>query len=159
MATQLELVNEARLRLAILEDMGADSRLTGAWAGTPAGAGADAVVLDEAHSQAAGRFYSERVNLHEGDVQPLRNEYAEQISWLEQSTEFLVYQVTVEHSIMGDLLDLFVVPAEPEEWEAQRDALREGKARAYVVALDMPHDTGWWDIEFEIVDQTLIRVG
>lgn len=158
MPIQPELAAEARERLAILEHMGTDARLTGAWAGQPAH-GTENLELDDAHSQAAGRFYSERVNLREADIQPLRNEYGEQIAWLEQSTGGLVYQATVEHSIMGDLLDLFLVPAAPEEWEAQKEALREGKARAFVVALDMPHDTGWWDIEFEVVDAALIRVG
>ncbi len=159
MATQRELETEARARLAILSELGADTRLAGAWAGLPAAQGANGVALDDAHSQAAGRFYSERVNLREADIQPLRNEYSEHIAWLEQSTGVLVYQATVEHSIMGDLLDLFAVPADPAGWQAEREALRTGRVRAYVVALDMPHDTDWWDIEFDIEDGALIRVG
>lgn len=155
--TQQDIEAEARERLAVLTQMGVDPRLTGTWANTPPAT--SVVDLDEAHSRAAGRFYSERVNLREADIQPLRNEYADEIAALEESTGGLVYQVTVEHSIMGDLLDLFFVPADPATWEDDKAALREGRAHAYVVALDMPQDTSWWDIEFEVEDGALIRVG
>ena len=140
-----ELEEEARLRLGILAEMGADNALVEGWQapGTP-----------------ERRLpYSERVEVKAGDVHPMREEYMEQVAWLEESAECVVYQATVEHSIMGDLLDLFVVTGERENWEAEREALRRGTARAWVAALDMPASSAWFEIDFEVVDGALVRVG
>ena len=140
-----ELEEEARLRLGILAELGADSALTQGWQspGTP-----------------ERRLpYSERVEVKAADVHPMRDEYMEQVAWLEESADCVVYQATVEHSIMGDLLDLFVVTGERENWEAEREALRAGTARAWVAALDLPTASDWFEVDFEVIDGALVRVG
>lgn len=140
-----ELEEEARMRLGILAELGADSALVEGWQapGTP-----------------ERRLpYSERVEVKAADIHPMRDEYMEQVAWLEESADLLVYQATVEHSIMGDLLDLFVVTGERENWEAERGALRNGTARAWVAALDMPAASAWFDVDFEVIDGALVRVG
>ncbi|MBR6458919.1 MAG: hypothetical protein IKS49_02005 [Actinomycetaceae bacterium] len=140
-----ELEEEARLRLGILAEMGAETALTEGWQapGTPER------LLP----------YSERVEVKAGDVHPMRDEYMEHVAWLEESAECVVYQATVEHSIMGDLLDLFVVTGERENWEAEREALRRGTARAWVAALDLPTASDWFEVDFEVIDGALVRVG
>lgn len=143
--TMNEMVEEARARLDILTELGADSALTEGWQapGTP-----------------ERRLpYSERVEVKSADIHPMRDEYMEQVAWLEENLGMLVYQATVEHSIMGDLLDLFVVTGEREAWEAEREALRRGSARAWVAALDMPASSAWFDVDFEVIDGALVRVG
>lgn len=143
--TMNELVEEARVRLDILAELGADSELTEGWQGP----GTPERRLP----------YSERVEVKAADIHPMRDEYMEQVAWLEESAECVVYQATVEHSIMGDLLDLFVVTGERETWEAEREALRRGTARAWVAALDMPASSAWFEIDFEVIDGALVRVG
>lgn len=143
--TMNEMEEEAKVRLGILAELGADSELTEGWQspGTP-----------------ERRLpYSERVEVKAADIHPMRDEYMEQVAWLEDSAECVVYQATVEHSIMGDLLDLFVVTGERENWEAEREALRRGTARAWVAALDMPTASAWFDVDFEVIDGALVRVG
>lgn len=143
--TMNEMVEEAQARLGILAKLGADSALVKGWQapGTP-----------------ERRLpYSERIEVKAGDVHPMRDEYMEQVAWLEENTECVVYQATVEHSIMGDLLDLFVVTGERDNWEAEREALRNGTARAWVAALDMPTASDWFEVDFEVIDGALVRVG
>ena len=143
--TMNEMVEEAQVRLGILAEMGADNALVEGW---------------QAPSTPERRLpYSERVEVKAADIHPMRDEYMEQVAWLEDNTECVVYQATVEHSIMGDLLDLFVVTSERDNWEAEREALRRGTARAWVAALDMPASSAWFEIDFEIVDEALVRVG
>ncbi|MBP3222784.1 MAG: hypothetical protein J6M18_02525 [Actinomycetaceae bacterium] len=139
--TREELEQEAQLRLNSLKEMGLSTTYT------------------SFITNSDTRMYSERVGITEGDPQPLRQEYIDSIAWFEKHTGNCVYAVTVEHSIMGDLLDLVYVSKNKEEWETERTQLDNGYARAYVVSLDQPSATDYFDFYFKLVDGNLVRVG
>lgn len=106
--------------------------------------------------------YSERLPLGDmaaGILYWVKNEerFDKAIRELEAEHGVLVYHATHECTNVGELLDLFFVSGEQEEWEMEFDDLREGYAFCYVVNFDMPDFSEFGTIGYRCSGGGVIR--
>ena len=106
--------------------------------------------------------YSERAkfgNALIGILYWVRNEarFAEAIRKFEEENDAIVFHATHEHTNFGELLDLFFVSAEQEEWEMEFDDLRSGYAFCHVLNLSDPMLSEFGTIGYECALGGLIR--
>lgn len=105
-------------------------------------------------------YYAERINkqypavLYFLDNHP---EYVQIVKTFEEKHEAVVYFATLTHMEFGDLLDLYYVGREKEEWHIDREDLEDGRALVYsIIPGDNRGDFGY--IGFRKVHGALERI-
>lgn len=94
-------------------------------------------------------YYSERQNamfnaiLYWVDNEP---KFAKIIQEKEKKNNILVYHCQLTHTQFGDLLSLLFVSDDEDNWEDERQELRNGIAYCYVANLDCEYDSDWGTI-------------
>lgn len=109
--------------------------------------------------------YSERIrmgNLLAGILYWVNNEekFTKAVRDFEDEYNAVVYHATHEYTNFGELLDLFYVSSEQEEWEQlDREDLKDGRALCYTVNFDAPYCSEFGCIAFTVSGGGLVRVG
>lgn len=105
--------------------------------------------------------YSERISFGGGAAGGLywvdESNFAARIKNVEESEGILVYHATHEHTGFGELLDLFYVSKDVEEWSADHEDLEQGYTFAYVLNLDDDLCSEYGSIGFRVSGGGLIR--
>ena len=84
-------------------------------------------------------------------------EWAEKVRRVEEEKGVLVYHATNELAEFGELLSLFVVTKDEEDWEGDRGLLKQGQAFCYVLNLDDPDCSEFGFIGFEVASGGIVR--
>lgn len=93
------------------------------------------------HENAIKEFEEEsKLNLSEfgGILYWLNEEQKEFVSKVEEDKNILVYHIIHSHTEFGELLSMLYVTSDQEEWEFDREYLKEGYPIAYVANLSAP---------------------
>lgn len=105
--------------------------------------------------------YSERISFGHGAAGGLywidESNFAARIRSLEESEGFLVYHATHEHTDFGELLDLFHVSRNVEEWAADREDIEQGYSLAYGLNLSDDACSEYGSIGFAVSGGGLVR--
>lgn len=105
--------------------------------------------------------YSDRISFGHGAAGGLfwidESNFAARIKDLEESEGFFVYHATHEHTDFGELLDLFHVSKDIEEWHTDRKDIEEGYSFVYVVNLDDDICSEYGSIGFAVSGGGLVR--
>lgn len=105
--------------------------------------------------------YSDRISFGHGAAGGLfwidESNFTACIKDLEESEGFLVYHATHEHTDFGELLDLFHVSKDTQEWGIDRDDIEEGYSLAYVANLDDDACSEYGSIGFAVSGGGLVR--
>lgn len=94
-------------------------------------------------------YYSERQNamfnaiLYWVDNEP---KFTKIIQEKEKKNNILIYHCQLTHTQFGDLLSLLFVSDDEDNWEDERQELRNGIAYCYVANLDCEYDSDWGTI-------------
>lgn len=105
--------------------------------------------------------YSDRISFGHGAAGGLfwidESNFAARIMSLEKSEGFIVYHATHEHTNFGELLDLFHVSKDVEEWGIDREDIEGGYSLVYAVNLDDDSCSEYGSIGFSVSGGGLVR--
>ncbi len=142
-ATKQERIEEAKKRLATLTKRGLHPNVLGDF---------KRGVLN----------YSERVRLGNapmGVLYWLDNEdrFAKAVRDFEEQYECTAYHATHERTNVGELLTVFYVTSDPDEWELDRADAEKNHACAYVINLDDDNLSEFGGVGYKIAAGGIIR--
>lgn len=94
-------------------------------------------------------YYSERQNkFFNAILYWLDNneKYVEIVKEKERKHNIMVYHCQLTHTNFGDLLSLLYVSADEDNWEYERNDIKDGITYCYVANLDSEYDSDWGTI-------------
>lgn len=109
----------------------------------------DKSVIDGFSKKEPVIFYSERQSsFFDGILYWMSNEesYQETVKTLQEKIGCLVYHAQLCHTDIGDMLTLLYVSNNPDEWEEDKQMLKEKSAFAYVANLSDPDMSVFGDV-------------
>lgn len=107
-------------------------------------------------------YYSERQSaIFNATLYWLDNhqEYVDLVKEFEKKTHYLVYHCQLTHTHFGDLLSLFYVSTNEQEWEMDKEDLKRGIMFVYVANVNEPTFNEYGTIEIKPSMGGVARVG
>lgn len=111
-------------------------------------------------------YYSERCPMGKitmgalyyfNDMGGAKDEWLELVKQFEEKHNATVYHITHEITSFGELLDLFYVSDNQEEWIYDRADLRDFETLAYVINLDAPDCSEFGVINYRVYGGGVVR--
>lgn len=87
-----------------------------------------------------------------------KDEYVEKVRKIEQERNIFVYHCILNHTIDGDLLTMLYVSEYQDEWDFEKNDLRNGCTDAYVCNLNRDIDSEFGSVQITGVNGGLVRV-
>lgn len=87
-----------------------------------------------------------------------KNEYVEKVRKIEQERNIFVYHCILNHTIDGDLLTMLYVSEYQDEWEFEKNDLKNGCIDVYVCNLNRDIDSEFGSVQITGVNGGLVRV-
>ena len=87
-----------------------------------------------------------------------KNEYVEKVRKIEKERNIFVYHCILNHTIDGDLLTMLYVSEYQDEWDFEKNDLRNGCTDAYVCNLNRDIDSEFGSVQITCVNGGLVRV-
>ena len=87
----------------------------------------------------------------------LSDKEQEKVKEIEEEYGITVYHLTHERMVFGELYDLLYVSSHKDEWERDRQDLKDGTPCVYVLNMDDPLSSEFGDIGIRSVGGGLIR--
>lgn len=87
-----------------------------------------------------------------------KDEYVEKVRKIEQERNIFVYHCILNHTMDGDLLTMLYVSEYQDEWEFEKNDLKNGCTDAYVCNLNYDIDSEFGSVQITGVNGGLVRV-
>ena len=87
-----------------------------------------------------------------------KNEYVEKVRKIEKERNIFVYHCILNHTIDGDLLTMLYISEYQDEWEYEKNDLKNGCIDVYVCNLSRDIDSEFGSVQITGVNGGLVRV-
>ena len=87
-----------------------------------------------------------------------KNEYVEKVRKIEKERNIFVYHCILNHTIDGDLLTMLYISEYQDEWEYEKNDLKNGCIDVYVCNLSRDIDSEFGSVQITCVNGGLVRV-
>ncbi len=87
-----------------------------------------------------------------------KNEYVEKVRKIEEERNIFVYHCILNHTIDGDLLTMLYISEYQDEWEYEKNDLKNGCIDVYVCNLSRDIDSEFGSVQITCVNGGLVRV-